>query len=50
MKKLEEAQEKHGFVLLFALGVIVNWGNCTSCFFQSNEELHKDIFFSYNNI
>ena len=56
------------FVLLFALGVIFNWGNCTSCFFQSNDKwvyafnrniyfqvlhiifLHKDIFFSYNNI
>ena len=48
MKEIEEAREKHGFVLLFALGVIVNWGNCTSCFFQSNDkwvyDFNRNIF------
>ena len=38
------------FVLLFALGVIFIWGNCTSCFFffQSNDKwayaFNRNIF------
>ena len=36
------------FVLLFALGVIFIWDNCTSCFFQSNDKwvyiFNRNIF------
>ena len=68
----EITEEKIGLiyvVVLFDRAVIFNWGNFTSCFFQSNDKwvyafnrnfffqvlliiifLHKETFFSYNNV